>query len=476
MARPSNAVLSARAKSKALLARDWKSDVADVSFIGVGEPRWTARLRWQKEGTTHREKTRVWKLKIDPKTGEYTEKDLRHWKRQAEAWLEAERRALEQSNKLFSRSSQASEWTLRQLLTKYLEGLDDGSIKYRSSASARSRVRVLLGIAEKGDNAKNTAFDWVLSKRMDELAPTDFYTDKPRNHPHAILLHYKGKNGQPPTNGACIALIQTIRTVIGHAIREWHLDLDLNRVPLPPIPKDPGREETLTEEEFGWIFEELKECDQATRDIVVVNRYSAMRRSEAVKLDWERVAADNTSAKLTNTKSRRVKGKDLYRERTVPFAPAIVDILASRREQSSTQTGPVFLTVEGKRIWPDAITKAWERARRRAAKKHNAPSLLNKRVHDLRHTRITELGQDVPAAMVAKMSGHDDLQSFMRYFNPKPDEIRRRMAESDRKRLAAGNADSGPAPVEAAAALLADLSPEEMAQVMSLVFAKRTAA
>lgn len=476
MARPSNAVLSARTKSKALLSRDWKSDVADVFFIAVGEPRWTARLRWQKEGTTHREKTRVWKLKIDPKTGEYTDKDLRHWKRQAEAWLEGERRALEQSNKLFSKSSQASEWTLRQLLTKYLEGLDDGTIKYRSSVSARSRVRVLLGKAEKGANAYNTAFAWVLSKRMDELVPTDFYTDSPRRNPHAILLHYKGRNGQPPKNGACIALIQTIRTVMGHAIREWHLDLDMSLVPLPPIPKDPGREETLTEEEFGWIYAELKDCDQATLDIVMVNRYSAMRRSEAVKLDWERVAADNTSAKLTNTKSRRVKGKDLYRERSVPFVPAIVDILERRRKASETQTGAVFLTAEGNRIWPDAVTKAWERARKRAAKKHKAPELLNKRIHDLRHTRITELGHDVPAAMIAKMSGHDDLQSFMRYYNPKPDDIRRKMAEADRKRLASSKAGNEPALVEAAASLLAELTPEDMAKVMSLVFAKKATA
>lgn len=475
MARPSNAVLSARVKSKALLSRAWKSDVADVVFIAVGEPRWTARVRWQKEGTSHREKTHVWKLKIDPKTGEYTEKDLRHWKRQAEAWLDAEKRALEQSGKNFSRSSLASEWTLRQLLTKYLEGLEDGTIKYRSSVSARSRVRVLLGLAEKGDNAKNTAFDWVLGKRMNELTPSDFYTETPRHHPHAILLHYKGKNGQPPKNGACIALIQTIRTVMGHAIREWHLDLDMSLVPLPPLPKDPGREETLTEEEFGWIYDELKECDQATQDIVVVNRYSAMRRSEAVKLDWERVAADNTSAKLTNTKSRRVKGVELKRERTVPFAPAIVEMLARRREASETQTGAVFQTVAGKRIWPDAVTKAWERARRRAAKKHNVPELLKKRLHDLRHTRITELGEDMPAAMIAKMSGHDDLASFMRYYNPKPDAIRRKMAEADRKRLAAGEAISQPS-VEAAAAMMAELTPEAMAQVMAMLFTKKAAA
>ena len=53
----------------------------------------------------------------------------------------------------------------------------------------------MLGIAEKGANAHNKAFGLVLGKTMDELAPTDFYTEHPRSHPRAILLHYKGKNG-----------------------------------------------------------------------------------------------------------------------------------------------------------------------------------------------------------------------------------------------------------------------------------------
>lgn len=445
-------------------------------FIAVGEPRWAARIRWQKDNAVYRDKTHVWKLSINPKTGGYTEKDLLHWQTQAEAWARAEWYALDKSGKEFSRSAQANAWTLKALLTKYLEGLDDGSIKYRSCVSDRSRVRVLLGIAEKGANAHNKSFAPILGKTMDELAPTDFYTEYPRSHPRAILLHYKGKNGQPPRNNACIKLIQTIRTVMGHAIREWGLDLDLSKVPLPPLVKDPGRDEILTDEEFGWIMDEMKECDQVTRDIVLMNRYSAMRRSEAVRLDWERVALDNTSAKLTNTKSRRVKGKDLQRERIVPFAPAIVDMLVRRREASKTLSGAVFLTSAVNRIWADAVTKAWERARRRAAKKHDAPLMLNKRLHDLRHTRITELGEDMPAAMIAKMSGHDDLASFMRYFNPKPEAMRKKMAEADRRRLANGQSPNEPSGIEAAAALLADLSPEEMAQVMAKVFAKRTAA
>lgn len=74
--------MAARAKSKALLARDWQSSVPGVFFIAVGEPRWAARIRWQKDNAVYRDKTHVWKLSISPKTGGYTEKDLLHWQSQ----------------------------------------------------------------------------------------------------------------------------------------------------------------------------------------------------------------------------------------------------------------------------------------------------------------------------------------------------------------------------------------------------------
>jgi len=137
VARPSTAVMAARAKSKALVTQDWQSSVPGVFFIAVGEPRWAARIRWQKDNAVYRDKTHVWKLSISPKTGGYTEKDLVHWQSQAEGWAKAEWYALDKSKKQFSRSAQANSWMLKALLTKYLEGLDDGSIKYRTCASDR---------------------------------------------------------------------------------------------------------------------------------------------------------------------------------------------------------------------------------------------------------------------------------------------------------------------------------------------------
>ena len=62
------------------------------------------------------------------------------------------------------------------------------------------------------------------------------------------------------------------------------------------------------------------------------------------------------------------------------------------------------------------------------------PEILTARVHDLRHTRITELGRILSAAEAARVSGHSDLSSFFRYFNPDPVDIGRKIDELESNR------------------------------------------
>ena len=42
----------------------------------------------------------------------------------------------------------------------------------------------------------------------------------------------------------------------------------------------------------------------------------------------------------------------------------------------------------------------------------------NARVHDLRHTRITELAPTLPLQVLARLTGHRDPAMLMRYYNP----------------------------------------------------------
>src|SRR5690606_27774532 len=106
----------------------------------------------------------------------------------------------------------------------------------------------------------------------------------------------------------------------------------------------------------------------------------------------------------------------------------------------------------------------------------DAPELLNKRLHDLRHTRITELGADVPVAMIAEMSGHGDLASFMRYFNPKAEHILEKMIQADQRRMAKKGLTTSEDKIEMAVQVMSQLSQEEMALVMGKLLGMRAAA
>ena len=76
--------------------------------------------------------------------------------------------------------------------------------------------------------------------------------------------------------------------------------------------------------------------------------------------------------------------------------------------------------------------------------------------------------------MIAKISGHEDLGSFMRYYNPKAEAMRKKMVEADRRRLAKGEL-GGESMIEAAASMLSEMPADKAAKVIALVLAKRTA-
>lgn len=439
MPKLSQELMKARARSAALLTKSWTSEVPGVYFIATGRPRWAARIRWRKNGVYDHLELKVWPLGLIESA--FTERDLLKQKRAAEVWAEREWETLEKNNKERPYSLMPSSWTLRQLLEKYVEAIESGALKYRSCASDRSIARTYLGLATRGPNIGNLGFQFVLNKTLDQLQPTDFNTSTPKNHPYALLVKYRGrasvgKDGKthyapvPPQTQK--RLLQSIRTVFAHAKREWDIDLGRDVVgPLPVVDGVQGRDVTLSEDEFQQIVRSMADTSQSLRDLVFCNRHTAIRRGEACKLKWDQVARDNRSCRLLKTKSRRIRGEDQNRERDVPFPDEVVEMITRRRKLRGEGEEFVFPSPAGGGFHVDSVTQAWRRARERAEREN--PELKGKRLHDLRHTAITELGETMPAAMVAKISGHNDLSSFMRYFNPSVDALREQMNAAKRK-------------------------------------------
>ncbi|MET0506419.1 MAG: tyrosine-type recombinase/integrase [Luteibacter sp.] len=102
-----------------------------------------------------------------------------------------------------------------------------------------------------------------------------------------------------------------------------------------------------------------------------------------------------------------------------PPSPHLVRLLLELRAERGGKHAkePVFIGETGHRLAPDSITQASSRACRRAG-------VEGARLHDLRHTRITELGHALKNPLqVAAISGHDDLGVLKRYFNATAEDL-----------------------------------------------------
>lgn len=214
--------------------------------------------------------------------------------------------------------------------------------------------------------------------------------------------------------------------VFSVAAKEWHFEV-ANPVLTARRPSvDNERDRVLTDKEWQAILKGLDGAHPATRGAIEFLRWTACRRSEAVKLRWENVRLDDRPvATFKDTKSPKT-GK--VQHRTIPLTKEVVKVLTALvPEDVPTPIGPVFAMGENRAVRPDSLTQAWSRA---CAKAKVADATL----HDLRHTRTTELADLLPLQKVMRMTGHKTPKMLMRYYNPKAEDLGRdvEMAEAER--------------------------------------------
>ncbi len=134
-------------------------------------------------------------------------------------------------------------------------------------------------------------------------------------------------------------------------------------------------------------------------------RWTAARRGAAIKLDWSDIdwTTQPPTAHLRDTKGHH---NAPAQSRHIPLLEEAVRALQPLRGKSWPAKGPVFGKTRA-----DSLTRAWTRACKRAG-------VNDARVHDLRHTRITELAPTLPLQVLARLTGHKDPAMLMRYYNP----------------------------------------------------------
>lgn len=436
-----------------------QSRVPGVYYRDDGVPRWEVKVRWTRKGK--RESLPTVRYPVNPKAKPGDVNHLARARADAEAYAIRERQSLETFGKPHALRGEA--WTLRALLARYLEDLEKGRIDHKAKRTERSTIRMLLGQG-KGHNA--AGFPDLVDKWTRDLEYADFVGDGS----HSLQSRLKDRDGKPAGTGSLKRVLGVVRGVFVRAERSWGIEIKNPLQEIKGLSVSDARERVVSADEWTKITKELEQHEQGTQDAIAFARFTAARRAEVVKLDWPDIDFKNKTARLRGTKSRTNKVVD----RIIPLPVAALTIVLRRAQPADAKrplaaeqlaalglTGPVFTSGKGKRLRADTMTQAWTRACARAG-------VEGARIHDLRHTRITELGRFLTAAEAARVSGHTDLATFFRYFNPDPVETGKKIDAMERGHQ--GTADA----IRKAAATLAALSPDDFAAAISAAIATRS--
>lgn len=408
----------------------YTSDVPGVYFRDDGNPRWIVRFRYNRKDYLPQVH-----YPVDlSETNKSAPMHVDTAKNDAEIYAKQQAGALRKNKKPLA--LYGAHWTLGALFERVLKDFDEGKIDLKSK-SIQSNLRVWLGTAAKGQN--KGGFPTLTQKRLTELDKKDFYNksgDTAFNH----LL--KDANGKKASNSAVKKHLKSVQFAFKRASNDYEIDFKDPLTTLKNIQASDARERTLTADEWELITADMRasKCDQSTIAAIQFARYTAVRRSEAIKLDWADINFKDQTAHLRGTKAKR----GAYKERVIPLNGKPMEILRSLHETTRDKNGPVFAhsyMENWKRLRPDTTTQAWSRSRARVVENNKGnkviAEIMTARVHDLRHTRITELGSmpEITVSEAARISGHEDLKSFMRYFNPSAVSMGKKIEANERSKM-----------------------------------------
>lgn len=171
---------------------------------------------------------------------------------------------------------------------------------------------------------------------------------------------------------------------------------------------DNEQQEVLSRDELKEIVNELQ--NERTKLAIQFLFFTACRRSEVVNMKFEDIDFKKKILRLNKTKNG--KSHDVILNNTC------IKILEKMKKMDGDK-GYVFKSYDSGRNEPvniDCWTRAWRRAVKRLYERTGNEKWLRKRLHTLRHSRITEYAAQVTNTIVLRdITGHKDLRSLARY-------------------------------------------------------------
>ncbi|MCO7473074.1 tyrosine-type recombinase/integrase [Stenotrophomonas maltophilia] len=360
----------------------------------------------------------AWQVKIKRKdaagnlhtinrTFPYSEATRAKAQAQAEAFASAERAALHEEKQ--PASSLLGNQTLGAWIDRYI--LEVCPLKKGGDGDAR-----LLRLVKE-------RFPATCSKPVGKLQPQDFDLSD-GGMAHSLQEDYELA---PATIIRNLAMLSSVFTT---AARRWRFKIDnpVRGALKPSVSNE--RERVVSDKEWTAILASLAPMRPATRAAIAFLRWTGARRGEATKLRWENVSFDKRTPEASFRDTKNTQGGKAI-NRTIFLSTEAVSVLnnltkelhaakllkeglppSPKKPPVRPSSGYVFSLNEGKTsIAADSLTQAWGRA-------CEAAKVSGATLHDLRHTRITELSNLLPVHQVMKISGHKTTQMLTRYYNP----------------------------------------------------------
>jgi integrase len=136
---------------------------------------------------------------------------------------------------------------------------------------------------------------------------------------------------------------------------------------------------------------------------------TAMRQSELLSLEWDKVYLDKGFLRARGVEGRSTKNDDAYRD--VPLSQRARNVLA---DMPRSIGGSVFPTTQS------AVKQAFARACVRAG-------IEDFHFHDLRHQATTMLAEKLQLHELMKVTGHKDSRMLARYYHPRAEDLARKL-------------------------------------------------
>ena len=213
--------------------------------------------------------------------------------------------------------------------------------------------------------------------------------------------------------GSILRDIAMLSAVLETARREWKW-CKVNALNDMRKPRSPDhREITIAPEQTKKMLREMRyhyrgQCKSATQAVCVAFLFAlrtGVRAGEACKLKWDDVVPGHFKVTATERGGRKTGKRD------VPATRKMMRLINSMRGWDETYVFGISSQV---------LDSLFRRYRDRAG-------LSGFTFHDARHTAATMIAQKIEILDLCKMFGWKTTKQALTYYNPKPDQIRRKL-------------------------------------------------